>query len=374
MQRMYDGFRGLMMPAPANRSAGSRSLRGVGIVVIGLLSLFLIVAGCAESGSGISYVCANGTPNSAQDATADGITNCSRCNTGYGLRTTTNSCVVTATQWSKQSNSDTRDLRSVLYANSRWLAVGGSGTILTSANASAWTKQSAPAAILLTDVEYGNGTLVVSTDGNRIFTSANASNWTQRTTTAPQADTLYRVAYGSNAFVVVGGGNADETVLDSTTDGVSWIRRNLSTNRALYGVGYGNNRFVAVGNGGEILLSSSQGSWSKITNSDTTALWGVHYASGRWVAVGSGGAILDSTTDGASWIKHNNSDSNNLRATHYANGRWVAVGDNGTILTSTNGTSWTKQSNSDTNQLWGIHYANGRWVAVGSSGTILTAP
>jgi hypothetical protein len=57
------------------------------------------------------------------------------------------------------------------------------------------------------------------------------------------------VAYGQGQFVCVG------SAVITSTDGVNWITRQLTT--LLNGVTYGNGYFIAVGQGGAILQSGS---------------------------------------------------------------------------------------------------------------------
>ena len=190
MQSIGNMFRGLIMPAPANRSAGSRSLRGIGRVGIGLVGLFLIVAGCADDGSnggnngnnsgGKGYVCTNGTPVNAQDATADGIQRCARCNSGYVLSNNACACdtSITANCWTSRILRD-EIFWDVHYANNTWVVVGGSGVIYDSTNDGVtWTSRSAGSG-QFEAVHYADSRWVAI--GRSItYTSADAATWTSR--------------------------------------------------------------------------------------------------------------------------------------------------------------------------------------------------
>ena len=84
MQRMCNCFRASKMCGVVDHSIYIRSLKGIGI---GLVGLVLIVIGCAGGGGdggGTRYVCTNGTAVSGE-ASADGIERCSACNAGYLL-------------------------------------------------------------------------------------------------------------------------------------------------------------------------------------------------------------------------------------------------------------------------------------------------
>ena len=78
---------------------GRALLSALGAALVVLVALIVLVAcsaapsGGVGPGGGTGYVCANGTPSSLRDATADGLTRCVSCNTGWYLRTAQQRCV-----------------------------------------------------------------------------------------------------------------------------------------------------------------------------------------------------------------------------------------------------------------------------------------
>ncbi len=64
------------------------------VAFVALVVAVLVACPAANSGGGgIGYVCANGTASSLRDATADGITRCVSCDSGWYLRTMQQRCV-----------------------------------------------------------------------------------------------------------------------------------------------------------------------------------------------------------------------------------------------------------------------------------------
>jgi hypothetical protein len=141
------------------------------------------------------------------------------------------------------------------------VAVGDSGTIVTSADSTNWVQRHSGTTFGLNGIISGNGLFVVvggyySQTNNQltqsiILTSTNGTDWIER----PSATTnlLYAVAYGNRQFVAVG---AFGTVL-SSTDGINWTERQSGTHNHLSSICYGNGHFVAVGASGTILESGN---------------------------------------------------------------------------------------------------------------------
>ncbi len=90
--------------------------------------------------------------------------------TSGSLTKTANLTVVVTAPWTLRSSGGT-SLSGVTYGNGLFVAVGGSGTILTSPDGMTWTQQTSPASEILYDVAYGNGTFVAVGYRGTIVTS-----------------------------------------------------------------------------------------------------------------------------------------------------------------------------------------------------------
>ena len=85
-------------------------------------------------------------------------------------------------------------LYGVAYGNSTFVAVGQSGTILTSTDGETWESQTSGTSNYLYGVAYGNSTFVAVGLSGTILTSTNGTSWTTRTSGTTNA--LYGVTFG----------------------------------------------------------------------------------------------------------------------------------------------------------------------------------
>ncbi|WP_240036784.1 S-layer homology domain-containing protein [Paenibacillus amylolyticus] len=254
----------------------------------------------------------------------------------------------------------------VTYGNGMYVAVGTSGTVLTSSDGVNWMTRTAGTATQLNGVAYSNGTYVAVGQGGRILTSSDGMSWIIRD--SGTTNDLRTVNYINGAYMAVG---ANGTILTSG-DGVSWTSQASGTTQFLFAVNYFNGTYMAVGAVGTILTSSDGASWTSRSSGTTTGLYGVSYANGTYVVVGLSGKILTSS-DGTNWTSRTSGTTNNLVGLIYGNGTYVAVGIGGTIVTSSDGVSWMTRMSGTTNSLVGISYDNGTYMAVGNGGTIVTS-
>ena len=188
----------------------------------------------------------------------------------------------------------------------RGVAVGDGGTILTRDH-DIWNSQTSPTTNNLRGVAFaytsgtstpypqGNPLLVAVGDSGTIVTSPNASTWTLLTSTTTK--NLNGVTYGGNSqFVAVGAAG----IILPSPDGVAWNSKTLSPTVNLNGVTYGNSQFVAVGESGTILTSTDGATWTSRISGTNVNLNGVTFCYSQFVAVGDSGTCLTSP-DGVTW-------------------------------------------------------------------------
>jgi len=241
------------------------------------------------------------------------------------------------------------------YGNSTFVAVGESGTILTSSDGTTWTSRTSGTTNHLYGVTYANSTFVTVGDNATILTSSDGTTWTNTSTnkrtlryfSKAETNNLYGVTYGDGLFVVVGG---DATIFTSS-DGTTWTERDgLRSTWVLpqyfKGVTYRKKLFVTVGRNGRILNSPDGITWKQRKSGTKYNLVGITYRNGLFVSVGKNGKIVTSF-DGNWWVKRTYVLPTWLNGVTYGNGTFVTVGDNGIILTSSDGISWTKRTSGD---------------------------
>ena len=216
--------------------------------------------------------------------------------------------------------------------------------------------------------------LAVGASGT-LLTSSDGTTWTSRT--SGTTNDLRSVAYdGSSTIVAVG---FSGTILTSS-DGITWTSRDSGTSNDINNVTY-KDAFVAVGDNGTLLVSTDGITWTDQTSGCgmTEDMWDVHLTGSIGVIIGDNGSIYSSTDKGSSCTKRTSGTTVEFNELLYGDSTFVAAGDNGTILTSSNGTSWTSRSSSTTNNLYGGVYTdsasdgNKNFILVGASGKVLSS-
>lgn len=181
----------------------------------------------------------------------------------------------------------------------------------------------------------------------------------------PTSFSLLDVAEGPELLVAVGGYGT----IQSSSDGISWIRRYSGVTDTLRGIAYGQNQFVAAGNG-SVLVSSNGLSWECRPTGTWKQLGGIAYGNGMFVAftVDSPYEILRSF-DARTWIfsPYTNVFSS-LNQVRFCNGLFIGTSSYG-IVTSTNGVDWQEAniSPSYTYLTFDAIYAGGAWYAIGDN-------
>ncbi|HWP97544.1 MAG TPA: stalk domain-containing protein [Syntrophomonadaceae bacterium] len=157
--------------------------------------------------------------------------------------------------WIRVTSGTTNALNSICYGNSKYVAVGDGGVILTSSNLSSWSKPSSGTVSDLLGVSTnGSGLFVaVGTNGKVVYSSNNGVNWAATSVSA--SNTTGCVSYGGGTFLAFFG--ADCYI---STNGSSWTKKaTVSSN--INGLTYADGKFWAVSS--SVSCSSDSGAtWS----------------------------------------------------------------------------------------------------------------
>ena len=204
---------------------------------------------------------------------------------------------------------------------------------------------------------------------------------------APIMD-INSVAFGAGRYVAVG----DEGAIFSSSDGLTWSRKDSKTTGTLHSVTYENNLFVAVGDGNIIWTSPNGEEWAvRRYGGEAAILYSAVYADRQFVIVGvkairdtngkitgTRGVIVTSA-NGITWNEEGSLPRTVplLRSIAYAGGKFVAAGNDETIVTSSDGITWSRthsaSSSSTANHLVEVIPAAGRFIAVGRNGVVITS-
>lgn len=269
-----------------------------------------------------------------------------------------------AADWTVASSATTQNLNAVTYGlNSgsvyNFVAVGEAGAIVycnydndDDAACPSWTAASSvPSTATLNDVVAGESKYVAVGNDGLILTSSDGNSWAQSDSGTNQH--LYGVAYhydevlDDGYFLAVG---AAGTLLTST-DGVTWTARTSGTSQNLYAVTYGIDRsvtasdvyyYVAVGAAGTVISSQSpSGTWTDQTaySGTTDDLYTVAKGTrSRFIAAGANGTLIYSLTPGGAWTRVNTGSTAQINRLMYI---WpvmlpsyLAIGEAGSNLLS----------------------------------------
>lgn len=235
--------------------------------------------------------------------------------------------------WTWHDSGVSEDLNDVIWDGDRFLAVGGSGTMITSPDGETWSAVASGTGETLRSVVRGGDKLVAVGRGGTILSSSDGTSWSQQVSGV--STYVSGVAYGSGRFVAVGGSG---TIL-SSTDGVAWLPAESGTVKFLQSVHYADGVFVAVGASGTIRTSADGMTWAGAPTGRSEFLSGVHYHEGTWLAGGQSGLILTSA-DAQEWHPELIGPYAWVRGFVSAGDRVIAVGEAGTVLISFDMQTW----------------------------------
>ncbi|SFE68557.1 Listeria/Bacterioides repeat-containing protein [Paenibacillus algorifonticola] len=220
----------------------------------------------------------------------------------------------------------TVSLNDIVYDGSKYVIVGGNGTILTWGPGNVLGTSNSNTSNILGSVVYGGGKYVATGQFSTVTTSSDGVNWTSQMLTNTGGAYIYSVTYG-NKFVAVG----QYGKIWTSIDGVAWTEQVSNVGYSLQDVTYSNGQYVAVGGAGTILTSSDGVTWTAQASGTTQGLSGITYGNGRFVAVGSGGTVLNSS-NGVNWNVIPSGSTDYLTDIEYGNNTFIIVGDNANLV------------------------------------------
>jgi hypothetical protein len=268
----------------------------------------------------------------------------------------------------------TNRLNGVVWSGSQFVAVGDSGTILTSSDGATWITRSSGTTdplegVVWTGTEYavvgGSGTFLTSPDGVA---------WTMQSLHVNNL--FYGIAWSGSIFVAVGfTGN-----ILTSPDGINWTQRVSGTQDVLQAVTWADSQFVAVGRAGAILTSPDGVTWTSRGNGG--GLYGVTWSGTQFVAVGSSDApccvdVILTSPDGIIWTPRTSNAGSLPMAVAWSGSQYLAVGGSGifaTMQSSPDGVNWKTEAAGSEYALLGVAWSGTSFVAVGVNGMILTSP
>lgn len=279
--------------------------------------------------------------------------------------------------WAINTPVSKEQLNCINYFKNILVVVGAQGTIITSDDsAKTWCKQLSRTTNNLKSATSDGNQLVAVGESGTILTSLNGKEWVERVSGTKCY--LYDVVFGNNKFIAVGTG-INDTILISP-NGVTWSK--ISTNfRVSFfkSVAYNNNLFVACGGKKSILTSPDGLNWAvELYDSlSNDVISPVEFVNGQYVAF-YGKRGLYTSKDGKLWdINVFNSSYNQYNSIAYGNNSHVVVGVQllkpWGIYSSQDLNTWTSNSLNSNENLNSVIFAFNKFITVGTRGTVLTS-
>ncbi|MDG5813937.1 T9SS type A sorting domain-containing protein [Chitinispirillales bacterium ANBcel5] len=207
--------------------------------------------------------------------------------------------------WESVYSDTTALFTTVIYENDMFVAVGGSGLILTSSDGKEWVSQESNTTRSLNSVIWADSMFMAVGNGGTILTSHDGVEWSVRPTYITGSDGRhidYRsVAYGSGKFLVVGGGH-----VNYSHDGIEWepIHRRPGMEMPNDNVIYADGKFVSA-SWTNILFSEDGLEWESEMVYDPYAnpwFWGeIEWGNGKFMAVNTDREALAVSSDLKDW-------------------------------------------------------------------------
>ncbi len=313
------------------------------------------------------------------------------------------------TQCKSPAGADGRYLNSIAFGAGQFVAVGGGGLVVRSADGIVWSEVATGISDALATVAFGAGRFVaLGTDG-KTYTSANGLNWNVGAE-LPRAAGL--ITFGQGKFVAAGatalfvsadGFDWAERAVPSVSpirslqytgagflaalgttagrylvspDGELWTEKSMGTpfsaapNALTYGVGH----YFAVGTGAEMLVGSNDGvSWRRLWDTSSSSFTAATASASMLVAVGGSSLATFNAAGERSAPSVAFNFPTDVRDSVHGAGVWVAVGGAGRISTSNDAVSWETRVSGTTVDLLGVGFVANQFIGLGAGGTMLTS-
>ena len=281
---------------------------------------------------------------------------------------------VCAGEWQRHDVNTFTDFGSIIWDGSKYIIVGGGGTILTSDDAVTWNSTPPVTPAALFQITKGRKGYVaigekVGQGGGVILRSNDGYEWSF----VRDAPLIAGLAWGKGKFVV--GGTVAKGLIMSSADGFQWSKTRLSRFAFLTEVEYSplKRRFVALSLGNRIFYSNSLSVWAS-TRIDYT-LRDVAWGGSQFVAVGASGATV-SSRNGVTWNYSYVGSAHDLESVAWSGERFLAVGwtfTGYTLRESIDGIHWTEAfSGPNPGIPRAVCWGNGKFIVVGDNGFVGT--
>jgi hypothetical protein len=283
--------------------------------------------------------------------------------------------------WHVRESASSNQLNAVAYGNTRFVAAGAAGTILTSTNGADWTSRAAPAAVTFYSAAASWRYALGGELSALVVRSIDGVQWTNILSAATGLERVHGLIDFGTYLAVGRGPQSGTSYISFSGSGTTWLPRSVPTTNTLFAVAppfppggqwLGAGQLVAVGDRGTILTSSNGVDWIARESDTTVPLRAVVHHHGRIIVGGDSGIVLTSS-DGISW-SFAAPTSFNIRGLASSGRVVVAVGEHlnaGRLHVSSDGLTWPGESIQFPTPLNAVAFGSNTFVAVGDHGFIV---
>ena len=272
-----------------------------------------------------------------------------------------------------QTSLITGNLNCVSWVVTQFVAVGDSGAMIVSSQASTWTLGSGNGKTTnnLNCVYRPDGssypTVIVVGDAGFIMSAPDQTLYSWTIDTSGTSNNLLAISYNTTStyYAVVG----DSGTALKSDDAVHWTAHSLGASKNYISIIPYTNLFAITTQEGLLYGSYDLSSDSlTATISNSNGLFSCVLYSSQYVVAGGYGTILTSA-DTITWTRNQIGSSKNLYGITFGNSKYIVVGGSGAIFTSSDAISWGQQTTptSVTTDFLSVAYGNGLYRAVGKN-------
>ncbi|ACL75899.1 immunoglobulin-like domain-containing protein [Ruminiclostridium cellulolyticum] len=289
---------------------------------------------------------------------------------------------IDGSEWNIQPSGTASNLKGIIYSGSLYVAIGDAGTIMTSQDGYSWEKRASGTSKNLNAIAYGGGTYVIGassemTNKANILRSNDGIDWTKMSVESYGGASwlsMSRAEYLDGNFYV--GGNYGNFYFSSDSTATSWnYKRDSSVGGSLGNAVYGNGFYVTSISDSSTKYFESVDNGAGVTLKDTSGGRVVRFLENNFYFGCLDGKIKmgATTADAIEWQETNTPETtSDINEITYAGDRFYAIGTEGLIMESFDGQNWFAVNSFTTNNLTKIARSENMLIAVGSKGTIST--
>ncbi|NLD99319.1 MAG: hypothetical protein GX640_05545 [Fibrobacter sp.] len=294
-----------------------------------------------------------------------------------------------ANSWDVISHSMNDTLTSIAYGNNRYVAVGDDHSVLTSPDGIIWTKNDTAnglqrclnlfQVIFVDNTANRTNGFFLAAGSSGLATSPDGEHWTMLLPTP--APTFYSLCQSKERLVAVG---EKGIIMSSSRDGSSWTTCSTGTTVQFKTVAYSDEisggLFVAAGYSGIVFTSSDGITWTRRNKGYYDKFISLAAGNGRFVSIrwheNAGNGFADTvwtSTDGVLWEKKRTNTIAELLSIVFGGGKFVGVSRDGAIYESTDGISWSKPYKCSDSYFKGVSFTNDHFAVLGARSILFSS-